>query len=233
MSYCVHCGVELDDAAQRCPLCGTVVLDPHKLTTYGSAPFFPTKPTIVAPVSKRSLAVLLSTMLLSVSVCCGLLNIVLNPSTPWHLFVLGAAMMLWIWVVLPLLAQKVPLWLRLTTDVAAVGMYVWTIALTLDGMFWFKQLAIPLIILSAVAVNVICLFSRHKHSILSTITLVLADVGVYGIGIEVICDWFAHQSVSLDWSLILFTICLGLCIPLMVVRRVPSLRAEAQRRFHM
>ena len=233
MSYCVHCGVELDDLAQRCPLCGTVVLDPHKLTTDGSSPFFPTKPTIVAPVSKKVLAGLLSSMLLSVSVCCGLLNLVLNPDILWHLFVVGAAAMLWIWIVLPLLAQNVPPWLRLATDAAAVALYVWTIAMTLDGMYWFWRLAIPLIVLTALAVNLIHLFIRHKHSILSTITVILADIGIYGMGIELFCDWFAHHAVSLGWSLILFTVCFGLCVPLIVVRRVPSLRAEAQRRFHI
>ena len=28
MSYCVHCGVELDATASFCPLCHTRVLDP-------------------------------------------------------------------------------------------------------------------------------------------------------------------------------------------------------------
>ena len=31
MSYCVHCGVELDEQAKRCPLCGTPVVDPSAL----------------------------------------------------------------------------------------------------------------------------------------------------------------------------------------------------------
>ena len=28
MSYCVHCGVELDPSLKKCPLCNTPVLDP-------------------------------------------------------------------------------------------------------------------------------------------------------------------------------------------------------------
>ena len=30
MSYCVKCGVELDEGAERCPLCGTEVINPNE-----------------------------------------------------------------------------------------------------------------------------------------------------------------------------------------------------------
>lgn len=30
MSYCVNCGVELGKAEQRCPLCGTEVVNPKE-----------------------------------------------------------------------------------------------------------------------------------------------------------------------------------------------------------
>ena len=29
MSYCVNCGVELDDSAKKCALCGAPVLNPY------------------------------------------------------------------------------------------------------------------------------------------------------------------------------------------------------------
>ena len=43
MSYCVHCGVELGAAAQKCPLCGTPVYDPASPPDEGAEPFFPTR----------------------------------------------------------------------------------------------------------------------------------------------------------------------------------------------
>ena len=30
MSYCVNCGVELDETLRRCPLCGTEVINPNQ-----------------------------------------------------------------------------------------------------------------------------------------------------------------------------------------------------------
>lgn len=36
-----------------------------------------------------------------------------------------------------------------------------------------------------------------------------------------------------DWSITVLAVCVDLCIPLTIVRFVPSLREEARRRFHM
>ena len=50
MSYCVHCGVELDEQAKRCPLCGTPVVDPSALEPVQEAPFFASRREEVPPV---------------------------------------------------------------------------------------------------------------------------------------------------------------------------------------
>lgn len=92
MSYCVNCGVELDPGAARCPLCGTPAWKPDP-----DAPsYFPTKPAEVPPASRRAAAALLTAMLASVSLCCGVLNLLLPTERPWSLYVIGAAVMLWI-----------------------------------------------------------------------------------------------------------------------------------------
>lgn len=231
MSYCVHCGVELGNSLEACPLCGTPVLDPASPAGEGPA-FFPTRPAEVAPVSKRALTLLLTSMLASVSLCCALLNLVLRPQLSWYLLVVGAAAMLWVWAVFPLLARRVPLWGRLTLDVGAVGLYVYLISLALDGATWFRGLAVPLLLLSAATVFCLSWLLRRGHSMLTTLMMALAAAGVYAVGVELCCDWYFRGGWNLGWSLVLFACCIGLCIPLLVVRRVPSLREEVRRRFH-
>lgn len=233
MSYCVHCGVELGDDQKRCPLCGTTVLDPGRLSDEDVQTFFPTRQTRVAPVSKRGMALLLTSMLASVALCCSLLNLVLKPGTPWYLFVLGAAVMLWVWTVFPLLARWAPGWLKLGLDVAAVGLYVWLIAQALNGMKWFMGLAVPMLLWGTVILGLACFIFRKKRSMLSTITVILAAVGLICVDVEVCCDLYFHAVVDMGWSLVAFACCFGVCIPLIVIRRVPSLREEARRRFHL
>ena len=105
MSYCVNCGVELDSTASFCPLCRTPVVNPRQPVDTGSSPPFPTERREVPPASKAELAILVSSMLASVAVCCGLLNLVLRSGHIWSLYVIGAAAMLWVWLVPPLLLR--------------------------------------------------------------------------------------------------------------------------------
>ncbi len=212
MPYCVHCGVELDAGVKDCPLCGTEVHDPAADPAAEHPPFFPARRAEVAPVSKRTAALLLTSMLASVSLCCALLNLALKPEHRWYLFVVGAAAMLWVWLVLPLLVNRwVPLWVRLTADVGAVAGYV------------------------AVAAAVVCALSwllRRGHSMLTTAMLCLGAAGLLCVGIEACVDLYFHGLWSPGWSLVVLAACVGFSIPLAVVRRVPSLREEARRRFH-
>lgn len=231
MPYCVHCGVELTCGVPRCPLCETPVRDPSGPENAAAPDFFPTRPAKVDPVSKLALALLLTAMLVSVSLCCALLNLILQPQIAWYLFVVGGAAMLWVWTVFPLLARKVPLWARLTLDVGAVGLYVWLIALALGGETWFFGLGVPLLAVSAVTVCGLSLLLR-KRSVLSKSVFVLLAAGVFCVGVELCCDWYFRQAQALGWSLVVLTCCVGLSIPLVVVRRVPSLREEVRRRFH-
>lgn len=106
MSYCVNCGVELGISLKACPLCDTPVVNPH-VETISNDTFFPSKSGEIEPVSKTELAILISSMLLSVSVLFGILNIFFDREKFWSLYVIGAMAMLWVWFVLPLLTRKI------------------------------------------------------------------------------------------------------------------------------
>ena len=141
MSYCVNCGVELDPSAKTCPLCGTPAWHPE----LDAPPYFPANSAAVQPASRREAAILLTAMLVSVSLCCGLLNLFLPTDRPWSLYVIGAAVMLWVWFTLPMVLRRLPVFFRLTADVAAIGIYVWLISIDLGGSRWFRGLALPMI----------------------------------------------------------------------------------------
>lgn len=223
MSYCVNCGVELDPGAARCPLCGTPAWKPDP-----DAPsYFPTKPAEVPPASRRAAAALLTAMLASVSLCCGVLNLLLPTERPWSLYVIGAAVMLWIWFVLPMLARRIPIFFRLTADVAAVGVYVFLISIDLSGGAWFRGLALPILGWACVLVFLLSFLLRGgRRSRLSAIAMCIGTVGLMALGVEYCMDRFFRAAWQPTWSLVVVVIRIGLIIPLRVVRRVPSLREE-------
>lgn len=226
--YCVNCGVELNPGAERCPLCGTPAWKPDP----AEPPYFATKPPEVPAVENYGLAILMSSMLLSVALCCGLLNLILLPGRFWSYYVIGAAVMLWVWFVLPMVFRKLPVVIRLTLDVAIVGVYIWLISIDLNGGAWFRGLVVPILIWACVLVFLLCLLSRNR-SILTKISLCVGAVALLVIGIEYAIEYYLFGAAHLTWSLVVATICIALIIPLRVIRHVPALREEVRRRFDL
>ncbi|MDD5937565.1 MAG: DUF6320 domain-containing protein [Clostridiales bacterium] len=232
MSYCVHCGVELDATAEVCPLCGTPVIDPGQPVDRISPKPFPTQRGEVKPVSKKEAALLITVTLASVSVACGILNLFLRTGQVWSLYIIGAAAMLWLWFVPPLLDRKLNLFLRLALNAGAVALYVFLIALANHGFDWYLGLALPIILTGGGLVLFLALVLRGR-SILTTVTLLLGTTGVYCLFIEGFIRRYFTGSAALSWSLVVMAVCVAIIVPLVIVRRVPSLREEARRRFHM
>lgn len=230
MPYCVNCGVELNPGAPACPLCGTPAWRPDP----AEPPYFPTKPGEVRPASRREAMILLTAMLASVSLCCGLLNLILPTERPWSLYVIGAAVMLWIWFALPMLSRRLPVFFRLTADVAAIGLYVWMISIDLDGGAWFRGLALPILGLAGGLVFLLSFLLRGgRRSALSAMALSIGAAGLLALGVEWAIDRYFYGEWRPGWSLVVLVVCVGLIIPLRIVRRVPSLREEARRRFNL
>ena len=234
MSYCVNCGVELNPGARECPLCRTPVVNPSCPVDAAEPGFFPVRREEVAPVSRREAALLLSAMLLSVAICCGLLNLVFYSDIWWSFFIDGAMAMLWVWFVPPLLVQRMFIWVRLTLDVLAVGAYICLIAIALDGMGWFLGLALPIIAAAVLVIPLLYWIIRTRRcSLLVSAVLVLMAIGLLAVLTEFICDRYLSGGWLPGWSMVVLASCVGLSVPLIIVRRVPSLREEARRKFHM
>ena len=221
MPYCVNCGVELDPTASACPLCQTPVVNPRQPVDTELPPPFPSRREEVQPVNKLELALLLTAMLGSVAVVCGVL------------YVIGAAVMLWIWLVPPLLFRGMPLWVRLGLDACAVGVYVYLISIDLHGLRWYLGLALPIILTGGAIVVVLGFILSRGRSILTSVTLIIGAIGLFVMSIELYVDRWLRQDYLPGWSLVVAAVCVALIIPLIIVRRRPALRDEVRRRFHM
>ena len=234
MSYCVNCGVELDATAEVCPLCQTPVCNPRQPVDRKGPMPFPKERGEVSLASRWEVAILISAMFASVAVCCGLLNLFLRTSHIWSLYVIGAAVMLWVFIVPPLMWRGMPAPVVAVSDVAAVGLYLLLIALELDGLDWYLRLALPIVaLLGVIVLTLVILLRDHRRSILSSIALIIGAAGLFIVGLELLGDLYIHGSWGPSWSLVVLIVTAALEIPLMVVRRVPGLREEVRRRFHM
>ena len=113
-------------------------------------------------------------------------------------------------------------------------LYVYLISVNLNGRDWFLGLAAPLILWGGAALLLLGLVLLvYRRSVITTVTILIGSVGVFSLGVELLVDRWLYHAWSPSWSLVVLVVCVGLVIPLLVIRRVPSLREEARRRFHL
>lgn len=234
MSYCVNCGVELDDTVAICPLCHTPVQNPNRPVDRDSPTPFPAEPGLVPLQARRAAAALVSAMLGAAALSCGLLNLILPARHIWSLYVIGAAAMLWVFLVPPLLWRALPRPVMVLLDTGAAALYLLAIAWELDGLDWYLRLALPAVaLLGAIVLALVLLLAGGRRSILSSTSLLIGAAAVYLAGLELLGDRYFYGQWQPGWSLVILIVAGALEIPLIVVRRVPSLRQEARRRFHL
>ena len=172
-------------------------------------------------------------MLACVAVGCGLLNLFLKPGRAWSLYVIGATIMLWLWIVLPLLFRRLPLLVRSVINVAAVALYVYLMSVDLNGRDWYLGLAVPIILWGGAVWLLLSLMLRVYHrSVISTVAILIGSLGVFLLGVEFFIDRWLTGRWDPSWSLVVLTICVCTVIPLVIIRRIPAVREEVRRRFH-
>ena len=114
-----------------------------------------------------------------------------------------------------------------------LGLCIIWVAILLDVISMLtKNTAVSGVVGMITTVLVLWALLRRGHSVLTTVTLLLLATGVLCVGVEFCCDRFLLGRWSPGWSVVVLVCCVGLCIPLVVVRRVASLREEVRRRFH-
>lgn len=232
MSYCVHCGVELDDTADRCPLCATPVHDPKTPRDAASPKPYPTRSSTVELPGRGELGLLLTVILCAVAAVCGVLNIFLKPGRLWSFYVIGALLVVWFWLILPLFQPKLHRAVRVLLDGAAVALYLFLISVDLNGRGWYLGLALPIVLAETAILLAVVLYVPH-HSILTSATFLIGGAAVSCLCIELFVDRFLTGAWQPLWSLVVTAACAAIMAVLIIVRRVPGLRAWARRQFHL
>ena len=59
------------------------------------------------------------------------------------------------------------------------------------------------------------------------------NMGVFCLFTELFVDRWLTGAWSPAWSLVVLAVCAAIIVPLVIIRRTPSLREEVRRRFHM
>ena len=132
MSYCVHCGVELDASAKKCALCGTPVIDPNTVLPQPqqSAPFAE-MPFVPKSMHRQFIAYVISIVMLIPNLVCSLANAIFYADGFWSFYINATSFLIWVVFVLPFFTKKLRPYLMWAFDTVAVSFYIF---------FWRKTL---------------------------------------------------------------------------------------------
>ena len=233
MSYCVHCGVELDPSLKKCPLCSTPVLDPNNIPYFEASSPYPSQKGKVEPVRRKDAAIFVSILLLTISITCGLLNRLVFSRNLWSLLVIGFCLVIWVICIPFIFYQRLSPYLAVLFDGLAVSFYLYLISRLTGSADWLFYLGLPIAFLFTALFELFMLFTLKVNRSFFAVTLyIFSLISLSCIGIELLCRNFLEDPLRLTWSAIVLTVCVVFIIAIVTILLLPRVREEARRRLH-
>lgn len=154
--YCAKCGVNLADTEHSCPLCG---FPAHPDLKREAEPLYPPKKDPVRVNSKAVHGVALFFYLLPILVClqCDLL---MTGSVTWSGYVLGALLVFYVTVSLPMWFHRPNPVIFVPCSFAAAAVFLWYIDWSVRGG-WFWGFALPVTAVFALVVTAMVALLRY------------------------------------------------------------------------
>ncbi len=235
MAYCVRCGVELETGTPACPLCHTRVMDP---AAEGSSPGAPSQPERVEAVIDRidrAYGRRLSIILLLVPVITvSFLDILGGFAMTWSPYVTGALLCLYCWFLVPVFYKFRRPYAYVALNTLALCAYLFMIALMNNGLGWFVRLALPLVVLVGLAIlGLFWSFRRVSLPMLNRVSLGLAVIGLFLIGLETFTDLWSRGYVHINWSIYAAIPLLVIALMCVYFERNEALKTEIRKRLFL
>lgn len=232
MSYCVNCGVELDDSMKKCALCNTPVVHPGRDMDSRHEEPFPEKIGMVERVKRTDVAIVFTMFVLATAVTCFALNALVFTGFRWSLAVIGVCVILWVGVVPPLLWKR-SMYMSLILDGLSVSLYIYMLAHMVGSYRWCFELGLPIVGYVTLVALLLTIAVRKLPKSFLTITLYFnLAIGLLCGGLECLIDYYIAKSVSLGWSAVVMTICAIFAISIITMLSRRRVRSAVRRRLH-
>lgn len=233
MSYCVNCGVKLEDTLQRCPLCNTPVINPSELKKAGLIPPFPVERGETENVKSKDGAILLTVFFATTSICCALLNYLVFSRSLWSIPIIGLCAFFWVVFFPIILFRELPIYAFITMDGFALAGYLYMISFMTDSKVWLTDLALPITALLTALVIIFTFLVRNISSSILSIALYLYILApLFCIGLELLICLFRDKPLHIVWSAIVLAPCAVVSIVLITILSRKRLREAVRKRLH-
>lgn len=233
MSYCVNCGVQLDDNTLKCPLCDTPVINPNVINNLGnSAPAFPERIELPKATKSKYSAIIVSIILLIPNIVCVLTNWLLSPSKPWSIYVVSSSILVWFLFVLPFLMKKQHKYLTILLDTIATAAYIFIFyCYNSEQTGWFVKLALPLVIGIFAIIAIMTAYFSKKRTRTKTLIAVFTALTVINVFVCGVINFYSYSVVATYITMILGISCLIFLIFFVATEKNDKLKAWLSRKF--
>ncbi len=232
MSYCVHCGVELAQSERDCPLCHTLVQNPHCDWEKPEILPYPETVDVLDAHIDRSYARSLVTVIFAVIgfVTFGL-DLLSGGGLTWSPYVVGSMGLIYAFIVVPILFKFPRPYAYLTIDFLSLAAFLLMTAILTDGLSWYIGLFIPLFVLSIlVLLGIVLALRRREWPWLYRIAAACLLVGLFLLGLEGITRIYREMPLFFKWSFYATIPTTVLAIMLVIAERNKKIKNEIKKR---
>ena len=214
-------------------MCNTPVINPNEIPKSDAVTPFPKDKAPVEEIQRADFGWLVSMVCLATAVTCGVLNWLVFSQNLWSLAVIGACVVLWVMLVPAVIYPKLPPYLYLMLDGAAMALYLGMIARMMESYHWFWKLGLPLIGCTLAVAEVFTLAIRvFPKGILARGLYFFTGLGILCVLYEIVIDLFQEKAVRLSWSAVVLTVSVIIGIAIITTLSRRRLRNELRRRLH-
>ena len=234
MSYCVNCGVELENVQKQCPLCGVEVINPRVTEACVHSASFAQARDEQKKID-RSFWIKFNSIIASVPIAVSLLsNLLHDKALTWSLLVIAGVFLLWCFCTSPFFFKRFTYIKMLLVDFAAIILSLGFMQVMLHDYPWFFYLALPLTLLClAYWLIVIGLIKIRVLKGLGIVSALFVFASLIVVLIEILLDIYASRPIDLLWCWFAAAPCLAIAALLVLLDSNEHVRRELAKRFHI
>lgn len=233
MSYCVNCGVELDNSTLKCPLCDTPVINPNILNNQKDLPAFPERIEIPKSSKNKYGAIIISILLLIPNIVCVITNLLFTPQLLWSIYVVSSSVLFWFLFVFPFIVKRKFPYLTVAIDALVTAAYIFVFyyynSPRTDNWFWTVALPIDAGVFICVAI-LVAFFSKPKTKTVSAIAL-FTSITALCLFLCLIINLYSYSVIATYITLIIGASSLILLLFFIAVYKNNKLHSWLSRKF--
>lgn len=173
MSYCVNCGVELDNSLKKCVLCDTPVINPNVKNEIEEISPFSDELMIPESIKRRFIGFIASVIMLLPCIVMILVNVFFIKDGFWSIKIASVILMAWFLFVLPLFMKKINPYILWFVDTVAVAVFGFLFLMFIEAPLSLIRSLFCVIAAASAAILILIMWLRRKKHHWTSVAAVL------------------------------------------------------------